>query len=104
MKTILAAVVFALAAGAASAQTDPVSVAQFCEVRGKTAEIVMRARQDGVPLSKLMNTNAAQQDQIISLMIQAAYAVPRYQSASFRVRAAEDFRNEVEASCFANRQ
>ena len=91
MKHLFAAIAFALAL-AASAQADQ------CQDAGDLAEAVMTARQNGAPISQLMEIANGQE--IIVQMVLMAYGEPRYSTDEFQSRAIEDFRNLWEVGCY----
>jgi len=96
LKLILA---FALTATVASAQEDP------CGTMGEMAEKIMAIRQMGGNMSDLMGPMLALEDgperDIAIAMVKDAYAQPRYNLPDFQQQAINDFRNGVEALCYA---
>ena len=91
MKHLFAAIAFTLAL-ATSAQADQ------CQDAGDLAEAVMTARQNGAPISQLMEIANGQE--IIVKMVLMAYGEPRYSTDEFQSRAIEDFRNLWEVGCY----
>ena len=91
MKHLFAAIAFTLAL-ATSAQADQ------CQDAGDLAEAVMTARQNGAPISQLMEIANGQE--IIVKMVLMAYGEPRYSTDQFQSRAIEDFRNLWEVGCY----
>ena len=77
---------------ATSAQADQ------CQDAGDLAEAVMTARQNGAPISQLMEIANGQE--VIVQMVLMAYGEPRYSTDEFRSRAVEDFRNLWEVGCY----
>lgn len=91
MKNLLTSIALALTL-AASAQADQ------CQDAGDLAEAVMTARQNGAPISQLMEIANGQE--IIVKMVLMAYGEPRYSTDQFQSRAIEDFRNLWEVGCY----
>lgn len=91
MKYLFAAIAFTLVL-ATSAQADQ------CQDAGDLAEAVMTARQNGAPISQLMEIANGQE--IIVKMVLMAYGEPRYSTDQFQSRAIEDFRNLWEVGCY----
>lgn len=91
MKHAIAAIALALTL-ATSAQADK------CQDAGDLAESVMTARQNGTPISRLMEIANGQE--VIVKMVLMAYGKPRYSTDEFQSRAIEDFRNLWEIGCY----
>ena len=91
MKNLLTSIALTLAL-ATSAQADQ------CQDAGDLAEAVMTARQNGAPISQLMEIANGQE--IIVKMVLMAYGEPRYSTDQFQSRAIEDFRNLWEVGCY----
>lgn len=91
MKNLLTSIALTLAL-ATSAQADQ------CQDAGDLAEAVMTARQNGAPISQLMEIANGQE--IIVQMVLMAYGEPRYSTDQFQSRAIEDFRNLWEVGCY----
>ena len=91
MKNLLTSIALTLAL-ATSAQADQ------CQDAGDLAEAVMTARQNGAPISQLMEIASGQE--IIVKMVLMAYGEPRYSTDQFQSRAIEDFRNLWEVGCY----
>ena len=91
MKNLLTSIALTLAL-ATSAQADQ------CQDAGDLAEAVMTARQNGAPISQLMEIANGQE--IIVKMVLMAYGEPRYSTDEFQSRAIEDFRNLWEVGCY----
>ena len=91
MKNLLTSIALTLAL-ATSAQADQ------CQDAGDLAEAVMTARQNGAPISQLMEIANGQE--IIVKMVLMAYGEPRYSTDEFQSRAIEDFRNLWETGCY----
>ena len=97
---------FILATSSAFASDD---VAEQCEIMGSFSEIVMTQRQDGEALSELMGklnayaeSNAADPAFIKEArgIIIGAYKKSRYSTDEFKLKAIQDFRNDVELMCW----
>ena len=91
MKNLLTSIALALTL-ATSAQADQ------CQDAGDLAEAVMTARQNGAPISQLMEIANGQE--IIVKMVLMAYGEPRYSTDQFQSLAIEDFRNLWEVGCY----
>jgi hypothetical protein len=74
------------------------STSTFCTVIGDLAEAIMTNRQLGIPMSRMMEINGA--DDLARLMVMEAYKEPRYSSDEYQRRAVQDFRNEIEVACY----
>ena len=94
MKIILAAVV-ALAPLAVHAEDDK------CAQLGGLAATIMTKRQEGVPMSSLMNVDIAEDMRAIATaMIIGAYGMPRMSSEAGKLRSVQDYRNAFELDCY----
>lgn len=87
------AVIAALATTPATAG----DVKQTCKQYGGLSEQVMIARQNGVPLSTLMDVVT---NEMFEPLLIHAYQLPRYSTQSMQRRSIEDFRNAAETACF----
>lgn len=77
---------------------------EMCPVVGRIAARTMQARQIGAPMSEVMgiaNANQTEAREMLRSMVKSAYAKPRYSTKEFQTKAVEDFRNEMEARCYA---
>ena len=92
MKTLVASILIAIASVA--------SANEFCESVGKFAEITMRGRQSGVPMSQVMKYATERDNEMLQAMIMEAYNQPRYSSKEYQDRAVADFRNVWELACY----
>lgn len=71
-----------------------------CESLASLAEVVMRNRQDGVAMSKMMkNTPKTIFKSVIESLIITAYDTPRFSTKKMQQRATEDFRDEIYLEC-----
>lgn len=73
---------------------------ELCGSFGELAEVVMSARQSGVPMAILINSVAdnAYRD-VFEKMVIAAYNMPRYSTEGMQKRSVEDFRDKVYLGC-----
>lgn len=73
---------------------------KLCDLTSSTAEIVMRKRQAGVSMKKMMEVTANEPPGSIgeSLVI-TAYDSPRYHTKEMQERSVEDFRDEAYLRC-----
>lgn len=92
---------FAMSASALAAEN--IIAAPSCESLAKLSRSVMKIRQDGVPLSVLMNSleNLEKGPRDVGqLIVAAAYHVPRYTTPEAVRHAIEEFENGSYLSCF----
>lgn len=90
--------------------TSPAGAAEdldaVCSMMGTMAKEIMLTRQAGVPMSEVRGKLLAQPsnpaNQLIATVILEAYQEPRYSVEENQQRAADDFRNKVELSCYSN--
>lgn len=78
---------------------------ELCAMIGELAEVTMRARQGGVPMSQLMgilgNSDAPQEvASLVNSMVVMAYEQPRYRTAAVQADTVSDFRDRFEVMCF----
>ena len=93
---IIATIAFSLSATFAHAvQSDD----EFCAEQADMAEIVMKARQAGVPMSKLLAIGAPAPNPYRYLII-SAYELPRMSYEPNQQKMVEDFRNDYHILCF----
>lgn len=98
MITLTAALLLTAAPVAAAPERDDI-----CQSVGELAQTLMAARQSGVPMSKVMAVAKGDDEKAASLLrelVLLAYEKPRFSTAAYRTRAAVDFRDEVELSCW----
>jgi len=82
---------------AESAQRDQT----LCTTLGEFAGSIMESRQVGIPLSKMLEAVAeGGKDTLSRSLILAAYDTPRYNGATYRQRAIDEFRNDIEIRCY----
>jgi len=98
MKHLLIATVL-LASPASSQNLSPQDA---CTVFGELAASVMTARQNGVPLSRVLGVMEQEGDtnDLLREIIMGAYEKMRFATPSNQQRAVDDYRNEVETTCF----
>lgn len=80
-----------------SAATAAADVDKFCKEHGDTAELIMKVRQQGVPISRLLEGISS--DSIFRDMAFQAYEQPRMSHEENQQRVIEDFRNDQELLC-----
>ncbi|MEM9967584.1 MAG: hypothetical protein AAF755_05730 [Pseudomonadota bacterium] len=85
--------------------TAPFASAQeagICEQAGNIAEVIMMARQEGVPLSQVVKIakESFNEEKAVVDMAVLAYEQPRYSSAAVKQQTIQDFRNNVELACY----
>ena len=90
--TLLAAVGFA-PAHAEQAQTTH----QRCSVISELAEVIMNARQAGVPMRTTMEL--AGEDKASQAMVSQAYSQPLWSSEEYKIRAATEHANKWYLAC-----
>lgn len=75
--------------------------ADLCESSAGMAYSVMIARQNGVPLSKVLAVVPPDEPaaSIVKDIVMQAYSTPRYSHEDNRVEAAENFRDTVHVAC-----
>jgi len=76
-----------------------------CKEFSLTAESIMSARQNGVPMYKMIEIlddgNLAKSTLgLMGVIIEQAYETSRYNSETFKQKAIEDFKNEIFLSCY----
>ena len=106
MKAIKTLIAAALIAGSMSATAEEAAMekSELCPVIGDTAEMIMKARQAGMPMSQLMGLVSESMEgsmqRASSAMVLAAYKVPKYSGAKYQASAAHDLRTEFELMCY----
>ena len=96
MTRIITALAVALAvSGQAQAQNS-----EKCKKIGAIAESIMKARQRGIPISKLMEVSEENAGGSLRPVILFAYERPRYNSEEYQQEEIEDFRNRIELQCY----
>jgi len=93
-KMLLIGVVLFMWTGLACA--EPIS----CEQVEKLAGTIMKARQNGTPMSRLIKKADSEG---IKQLIVMAYEQPRFASEKYQKRAIEKFKNKVYLECYKSR-
>lgn len=80
------------------------AIANDCEAFGKVATSTMQARQNGVPIQKIVETAKKhfQQEELLKIVlfiIKEAYSKPRFMSEDNQEMAITEFGNEVYLGC-----
>ena len=93
----LVAVFFLVWIGSASAAEDD----GRCEKIAELAEMIMGARQEGVPMVDMMKSNSQGEGAsgLSRMLIIAAYEKPGFSTKENRSRAVVDFQNDVYLQC-----
>lgn len=92
MKITITAIVLALSPMAVTAE------AASCEEIGDLAGTIMKARQDGVAMSAMMEITAS--SELSTKFVVMAYGKSRWSSPAMKTREVQDFRNNVELGCY----
>lgn len=82
-----------------SANAEEFTFKQKAESCGKIqglAEEVMKARQHGVKINKVLSVS---DDQLTSSLVMMAYKKPRYKGEEVKMSAIDDFGNDVFITC-----
>jgi hypothetical protein len=102
MKTTKLAIALCLFAGASFAQEAPApaekDAVDACATVGDLAESVMRNRQQGISMSRMMEI--AKDSDLVRAIVIAAYDQPRMSVDRNIQRSIDDFRNEVMLQCY----
>lgn len=88
------------------AETAQQAKDNYCNSIARVAELTMRNRQLGTPLSKLLEKVSEADPSIQGTLRELtlwAYEHPRYQGESMQQRTIEDFRNEAHVICLRPR-
>lgn len=73
---------------------------KLCDVTASTAETIMRKRQAGVAMQKMMVVTADEPPgSITEVLVIAAYESPRYHTKEMQNRSIEEFRDEAYLRC-----
>jgi len=72
-----------------------------CEKVAELAEMIMSARQEGVPMVAMMKSNSQGEgaSELSRMLIIAAYEKPGFSTKENRSRAVVDFQNDVYLQC-----
>lgn len=100
-KLILAATLAVVSLSANATKTDEKQ--EQCESMYEYAEIIMNARQNGLPMTKMKelvkNTNDKQMIKIGKSLIEWAYSEPKYQSEELQKYSTNKFAEEAYYAC-----
>lgn len=69
-----------------------------CEQIGELAESIMRNRQQGASMSRMMQI--ADGNELVRMIVMEAYNLPRMSVPANQQREIADFRNEIELQCY----
>ena len=76
---------------------------EACFSLGELATTIMTGRQNGVPMAEMIRAAATADDEgaaeVARAMVMDAYNMPRWISEENKIRAAQDFGNDVTAYC-----
>ena len=99
MKKLLAIAMLALPLAAHADEKQD----EICKLISETARSIMEGRQEGIALSKYVDTlnrgNDPNVNDLLVTVAKKAYTVPRYSTAEYKERAAVDFENEMYLTC-----
>lgn len=76
-----------------------------CKQIANLAADMMMARQNGAPMYKqieIVNSESESKElkQLLEMIIQDAYEIPRFSTQSHKKKAIDDFRNEIFLNCY----
>ena len=78
-------------------------LSDVCKLASETAELIMKKRQEGIPMSKAMDVFKAEDNTGLNKIMQGivieAYESPRYSSMSYKIQAQEELRDKTYLSC-----
>jgi len=98
-QAILLTIAMAAVAYVPSAKADA-----LCDGLGSAASAIMEARQNNVPMSKLMlianKGESEQAKDLFKAMVVDAYGQQRWSSDTMKASAVEDFGNDVMVECY----
>lgn len=86
---------FALFAAPATAQE--MTPDEMCAAFATYAEVVMKARQSGVPLGQMLETIDG--EPLLRSLVMVAYDQPRFSTESYQQEAIDVFRDNVHLGC-----
>jgi len=98
MKKTLAILIAAVVIPASAIAEQNAKKVDFCARLSKTAVKVMRMRQDGRPMSELMQI-ADKNGPLYVHIVKTAYATPRRYAEENKQTEVEDFENEIFSEC-----
>lgn len=100
---LLIAFMASCAAGPVYAQRFPYIAMESCEDVSSVAEVIMKARQEGVPMKTQYSRAAKVGDDVFAEwakeMISIAYDGPKYTSKRYQDQAVSEFGSRVFAQC-----
>jgi hypothetical protein len=77
-----------------------VSASEFCNNLADASSSIMKVRQKGVPMQKLMEViNRNEAKDIMTIIAIEAYESPIYSSEKYKKQAASELSNEVYLAC-----
>lgn len=105
---LLTTILTSCAAGPVYAQRFPYIAMESCEQVSSTAEIIMRARQEGVPMKTQYSRAAKVGNDVFAEwakgMIAIAYDSPKYTSERYRDQAVSEFGSRVFVQCLKDEE
>lgn len=79
-------------------QAEDVTPEQACAAVHKLADTIMRGRQEGVPMPKMID---AVPDFLVGKeLIQSAFNHPRYNTSGIKAQVIQEFANDAYAECY----
>lgn len=100
MKRIAAISTVLLIALNAHGKDDKSSTDGLCTSVSTTAAEIMKARQNGVPMSKLIEIFKKDDAAIFRRLTISAYESPRYSTESIQEKSIQDFENKAFLDCY----
>ena len=100
MKRIAAISIALLAALNAHAKDEKNSSDGLCSSVSTTAAEIMKARQNGVAMSKLIDLFKKDDAAIFRRLTISAYESPRYSTESMQEKSIQDFENKAFLDCY----
>ena len=83
-----------------AALSAPATSADLCKVMADTAELMMQARQQGVPMQPIMDATEMTSHK---RMVVEAYETPRYITKEVQLRQVQNFRDKWYMWCFKDK-
>lgn len=78
-------------------------VQELCTSLGESATYVLLARENGLPLSKVLElsqTSTPEMTKFAREMAMMAYDLPHFSTPEMQAKQSQDFRNQIELMCF----
>lgn len=72
---------------------------EMCSAASELAETIMRNRQDGVSMAKMMSVEMGELKEAAEILIISAYEKPRFSTEKNKNDAVADFRDSVYLEC-----